>query len=390
MKPTILFLAFLVSFMCNVLVAQTLVTNPHHQNNNQCPLMEVNIQASNHIGQYIVSYCNHGNAIAENAYVELLVTNNVQITKSSIPVTFQEGNKYIFDLGDVASNVCTDFLIEIPYLPNQAHCTKVHIYPDDPCQAMIDYYTTLTTDNTGGGTGTGTNTNTLAAAASQRQPYIIDNGLQGQGTSNSIYEDHVFLSSVPIWDSLSHLPHSNINSGTGNNSSNNNNNNNNNNTTGNTATNDHKWSNNGSTSSPIENLSTAEHCHDASTNTTTVTTTETSIDGQLQQTNGSTNNNLNTQLANNELNQSTSSNLSISIAPNPFTSQTTIRIEGKITPQTTIQIVDLTGKTIKVVSINKQQQITIDKEREHLTQGVYFYRLSNREGQLQTGKLVVR
>lgn len=398
MKPTILFFIFIASFMYNVSVAQTLVTTNFQQGNSYCPLMEVNITAANNNGLYSISYCNHGNAIANDAYIEIEIANGLNLLKSTIPVTFQLGNKYTFDLGDVMNSDCSEFFIEIPNSADQIHCAKVHIYPNDPCQAMIDHYISHNNGNNNGNT-------TITVAAIQGQRHISTNDLLGQTTSNSIFEDHVFLDSRPYWDSLLHIVGHGPGSGTSAtvNTSSNNNTNSTNSDKGSTS---HTSGNNNNTAGiTIHSLSSSEFCNDitqsngvannsnsASINTINVSSKDVMNALKHKTFYYTSDNNTNAGVNSSELPHTDKKHIaiSVSISPNPFDLATTINITGAVHQVTQVQIIDVAGQVIKVLQVQEQQQITINKERDNLSQGVYFYRITGDGEQIHTGKLVVR
>ncbi|BDS14536.1 T9SS type A sorting domain-containing protein [Aureispira anguillae] len=400
MKPTILFFIFIASFMYNVSVAQTLVTTNFQQGNSYCPLMEVNITATNSNGLYSISYCNHGNAIANGAYVEIEIANGLNLLKSTIPVTFQLGNKYTFDLGDVMNSDCSEFFVEIPNSADQIHCTKVHIYPDDPCQAMIDHYISHNNGNNNGNT-------TITVAAIQAQRHMSANDLLGQTTSNSIFEDHVFLDNRPSWDSLLHIVGHGPGSGTSAtvNTSSNNNTNSTNSDKGSTS---HTSGNDNNTAGiTIQSLSSSEFCNDitqsnggannnnnsASVNTINISSKDVMTALKYKTFYYTSDNNKNTGVNSAELSHTDKKNtaiVSVNISPNPFDRTTTINITGAVHQITQVQIINVAGQVIKVLQVQEQQQITVDKERDNLSQGVYFYQITGDGAPIHTGKLVVR
>lgn len=378
MRLTILSFVFIVLY--HVSVAQVSIANNNVQSNNNCPLMEVNLY-SNDNGIVEVSYCNHGNTTAIGAYVEIEVTNDLLITQATIPVSSVVGKKYTFHLGDVNSLECTAFYIEIPNAENKIHCTNVRIYPDDPCQAMIDQYIinsnndTLDDDDDAGNDDDNNGINTTVAFSSNMQYSTPGTPLLGQGGTNSVYEDHVFLNNIPTWDSLLLvLTNSNILPNI---------------TTPNTS----------STTSVVSSLDdipalvSAELC--SSNGGTTVIARDqavtTSVDNRTIF--GATTDN-NDQAPSNTITTETSNYLEeyqavvVRLYPNPFSTTATITIDGANYQQSRLEILDLAGKTIQSLQVDKQQNITL--HRENLSQGVYFYRLIGDNTVVHTGKFVVR
>lgn len=404
MKSTILFFSFIVTFMYNVSIGQTLNNKQNSINNqadNNCPLMEVNIVAAeNNSGLYGISYCNHGHAPAKNAYIEIEISDGLMITQSTFPLGSIDyiNGKYTFYLGDIAGLACSDFFLEIPNVSNILHCTKVHIYPDAPCRVMIDDY--ISNNNLGGngGGGNGDGITMMASVTDGPQAVPAASILSPTGASNLIYEDHVFLNNVPCWDSLLLI----LSSGNG--SVNNNQNIATNNISINTSLFD-KWNTtNGATQMNVDAafalLPIDEYCYSnqdgGNTNITTNIAQNTIIDITKEKPNlnrpndfssmNTINNNSDASIVNG-LKEETSSTISINVSPNPFTVATTIEINGINYQDIQVQILDVSGKTIKILQ-TEQQPITV--QRDNLSQGLYFYRLIGDQKLVQTGKLVVR
>ncbi len=87
---------------------------------------------------YMLSYCNEGFSVAENAYVEITFDSYLSVTNSSIPWSDILDNTYTFELGDIAPNECGSFSIttlvdcDSTFL-GQTHCVEAMIYPDTSC-----------------------------------------------------------------------------------------------------------------------------------------------------------------------------------------------------------------------------------------------------------------
>lgn len=374
MRLTILSFIFIV--FCHISIAQVPVNNNNLQSNNNCPLMEVSINSNNGNGIIEVFYCNHGNTTAIGAYVEIEVSNDLLITQATIPASSVVDNKYTFHLGDVNSLDCAAFYIEVPNVENKIHCTSVHIFPNNPCQAMIDRYVI----NSAGDDGDdGDDVDITAVTFSADMDYSTPGLPMGQGGPNSVFEDHVFLDNIPTWDSLLQvltnsgvLPKIVDPNGLG---------------TVNTV--------NGL--NDITALASSELCSNKGNRGGTVV-----IGDYLSQTTNSaigdrtilgteTNNNqvssdARTSVKTNNLEEN--KEVTVRLYPNPFSSRATITIDGANYQQATLEILDLAGKSIQSIPINEQQSITL--HRENLSQGIYFYRLIGDNITVHTGKFVVR
>lgn len=376
MKLTILSFVFIV--LCHVSVAQTPITNNNIQSNNNCPLMEVTVNSNNNSDIIEVSYCNHGNVTAIGVYVEIEVTDDLLINQATIPVSSIVGTKYTFQLGDVNSLDCAAFYIEIPNVEDKIHCTNVQIFPDDPCQAMIDQYII---NNTGSDDDGGDNDiNTTAVTVSADMHHSIPGPpVLGQGGTNSVYEDHVFLNNIPTWDSLlSVLTNSGV--------------------LPNLVTNTSGTTNSAKGLDDITSLSSAKVCSDNGTGgggtviirdiasqTTSIATDDRTIFGTTNTNNNQTVLNTVTTETVNEIQEN--KEVVVRLYPNPFSTTATITIDGANYEQTRIEVVDLAGKSIQSLQVNKQKSITL--HRRDLNQGVYFYRLIGDDAIVHTGKFII-
>lgn len=376
MKLTILSFVFIV--LCHVSVAQTPITNNNIQSNNNCPLMEVTVNSNNNSDIIEVSYCNHGNVTAIGVYVEIEVTDDLLINQATIPVSSIVGTKYTFQLGDVNSLDCAAFYIEIPNVEDKIHCTNVQIFPDDPCQAMIDQYII---NNTGSDDDGGDNDiNTTAVTVSADMHHSIPGPpVLGQGGTNSVYEDHVFLNNIPTWDSLlSVLTNSGV--------------------LPNLVTNTSGTTNSAKGLDDITSLSSAKVCSDNGTDgggtviirdiasqTTSIATDDRTIFGTTNTNNNQTVLNTVTTETVNEIQEN--KEVVVRLYPNPFSTTATITIDGANYEQTRIEVVDLAGKSIQSLQVNKQKSITL--HRRDLNQGVYFYRLVGDDAIVHTGKFII-
>lgn len=372
-------LSFVFIVFCQISVAQVSVTNNSLQSNNNCPLMEVSISSNNNSGIIEVSYCNHGNAIAIGAYVEIEVTNDLLVTQATIPVSSVVNKKYTFDLGDVNSLDCGAFYIEIPNADQRIHCTSVRIFPDDPCQAMIDQYIINRTeydddndDDDNDDNGNGTN---IATVTFSEDLYHSAPGppLLGQGGSNSVFEDHVFLNNIPSWDSLlSVLTNSGVLP-----------------SVTNTSTSGTASTMNGL--NDITTLASAELCTNNSGGTVVLTDvlTETrDLDRTVDHSQGSSSGTTTTTETTTATDSYENKEIAVRLYPNPFSTTATITIDGANYQQITLEVLDIAGKSIQSLQVNEQQSITL--HRGTLSQGVYFYRLVGDNVAVHTGKFVIR
>jgi uncharacterized repeat protein (TIGR01451 family) len=86
---------------------------------------------------YFVNYCNQGVEPATDAYVTVQLDDFLTFNIASIPHTDLGNNLYRFDLGDVDTDECGFFNINVTVSCNavlgQTHCTEANIYPDTTC-----------------------------------------------------------------------------------------------------------------------------------------------------------------------------------------------------------------------------------------------------------------
>ena len=114
----------------------------------ECPFMEVDVTVPYIINglvqcdnaTYTVNYCNRGPVLAEDAYVEVELDEELQFIASSITPSSvdPENNLWTFQLGDVASMECGSFKITVSrdcegLVEGQAVVVKANIYPDELC-----------------------------------------------------------------------------------------------------------------------------------------------------------------------------------------------------------------------------------------------------------------
>lgn len=108
-----------------------------------CPFMEVNVTTSPVIecsnATYSISFCNLGPAQAQDAYVEVVLDEELSFLSASITPSTINGDTLIFPLGDVASYECGSFTLQAAVAcegitMGQAVLVQAHIFPDTLCQ----------------------------------------------------------------------------------------------------------------------------------------------------------------------------------------------------------------------------------------------------------------
>ncbi len=86
---------------------------------------------------YQVSYCNKGNSLLANAYIDLTIDNNLTILSSSVPFTNIGSRQYRFNIGTILPNECNSFPVfiktECSASISDIKCVTAKIYPDAPC-----------------------------------------------------------------------------------------------------------------------------------------------------------------------------------------------------------------------------------------------------------------
>lgn len=369
-----------VASLNNTTFAQSLTANTFQQSGSSCPLMEVSIQTSQNANDlYTISYCNHGNATANNAYITIEINEQASIVTSTLAHSARKNNLYTFNIGNVAPSACAQFDIQIPTSSKIVQCTEVKIYPNEPCQAMIDqYFASQVSTGTTNTNNPPTNTNIAAVDANilRAAPAPITGNI-----INYVFEDHFILNTVPIGDSINNGP-------TGTTQDQHSSNDNNNNTL--TVNTDDKQNASDDPVNDINKLFTAEHCRQLqivntnghtevdihSTQTYQVLSTDPVVVQEVQETFGTPA-------------VEYSEQAQIRIFPNPFSHSATIKFEGKTYKNLKLSIIDITGKTVRVQQeIPEQDELTIYKD--DLSQGVYLYRLEQQDQLIHTGKIVVQ
>ncbi len=346
------FVAILFLLYSNVSNSQSTVVNGLQQNSGMCPLMKVEvIPSTSKDNQFIISYCNLGNSTATNAYLHLTVSAEVQITRSSISFATQPQGLHLFDLSDVRPNECSEFMIELPTGSVINQCINTHIFPDSPCQEMIDYYLdNFTTGNNGNSDDSDAGNSNNSTISETGARFVDFSNPNGFGNQNSVFEDNVILSNDP--DSVSLIGNT---------------------TGGNT---------NGTSTSVTDrgfDISTISKFNYCSTQQVNNNTTNNSAQTHQSEINNSKNTEETDKLIDNKL--------SASIYPTPFNNFSTLYLSGEYEQNMQLQIIDINGRVIRTINTNKQQQITIGREK--LNQGLYICRLYHNDTTIYTSKIVV-
>lgn len=106
-----------------------------------CPLMKVEVSG----GQlrmiapslYVIEYCNHGTATAQNAVVTLEIDSFLNVQSFSQNPTSQSGYTYTFNVGTVGVGQCgmiSMYLqVDTSAIPGQTHCIEAFVTPDSLC-----------------------------------------------------------------------------------------------------------------------------------------------------------------------------------------------------------------------------------------------------------------
>jgi hypothetical protein len=81
------------------------------------------------------------------------------------------------------------------------------------------------------------------------------------------------------------------------------------------------------------------------------------------------------------------SNIKVKIYPNPVTNKFILEVENIHVMNGVIEIFDLGGKNILKINLNKKNQVVLYKN--NLSPGLYFYRLSNNDMFIVSGKIII-
>ncbi len=146
---------------------------------------------------YAISYCNIGEGLAENSYLEIQLDNDLSIAQATQPLQYKSGEIYRFLIGDIEAGECGSMYFQIPQALIKAHCLQVFAATAVSCTAQNAALHVDRTGMNGNTTTTGSNTGITITQAE------VDMTRTTAGTDyDPIFEDHVFLDFVPTWDSL--------------------------------------------------------------------------------------------------------------------------------------------------------------------------------------------
>jgi uncharacterized repeat protein (TIGR01451 family) len=106
-----------------------------------CPFLNVEISTPYlrkcFPNDYSVYYCNSGVDTAKNAYITIDLDSDMEYNSATIPLASFTGNKYRFNIGNIAPQTCGSFkvnaTVKCSAIDGKTHCTTAHIYPDSLC-----------------------------------------------------------------------------------------------------------------------------------------------------------------------------------------------------------------------------------------------------------------
>jgi hypothetical protein len=113
-----------------------------------CPAMNVDVTTPFIVNcenaTYAISYCNLGPVTGESAYIEVVIDEDLTFISSSIAPSSQDGSMLTFQLGDIGSMECGEFMITAQMacegiVNGQATFISAHIYPDTICEGVDDW-----------------------------------------------------------------------------------------------------------------------------------------------------------------------------------------------------------------------------------------------------------
>jgi|GEM_PF-1103183 len=122
-----------------------------------CPLLHVEMATNGwrkgYTSPLVISYCNYGSQMANNAYLRLDLDEQLQITESPRSYTRDGDGWYRFEVGNVAPGQCEQFNLMVrtneQALTGQTLCAEVHIFPDNICTPFNDWLLALSDTCTG-------------------------------------------------------------------------------------------------------------------------------------------------------------------------------------------------------------------------------------------------
>jgi hypothetical protein len=325
------------------------------QNSASCPLMVLKVNPVPNSSEFRVSYCNLGNDQAVDAYLLFEIADFKPLKQTSIPFQLMPNGAYKFELGTLNPDQCEEFSVQF-HASHKNFCFNAKIFPDVPCQSMIDHYLETYVNSSSGvsnnDTSSTSNYNSNHVAGRQQLP----TGIPGLDAS-SVFEDNVILINVP--DSLF------INGST---------------SSSMTSSNTHAA--NSTRTFDMGSIVTIDYCSDASNTTTPTASTHPNHSNNTTDTRPVLNSTNSTEII-----DDSPSNRHLKTYPNPFETFTTIELHK---PSDRLQIVlrNLNGQIIRSRSVSQQSTIRID--RKDLAQGMYLVQLIDAAQIIHTEKLIVR
>lgn len=166
-----------------------------------CPNLAIQLKAPKGNNTfYAISYCNIGDVVAEDSYLEIDIDSDLSITQATYPLHYKSGTTYRFLIGNVDAGECGSMYFQIPQSLIKAHCLDVFAATALPCSN--DNGAAQTVHATNGEPNGNNNPNNSGLVLMQAEVDLTSTGVGASSYSDPIFEDHVFLDFVPTWDSL--------------------------------------------------------------------------------------------------------------------------------------------------------------------------------------------
>ncbi len=95
---------------------------------------------------YFCNYCNSGTSLAEDAYIEIDLDENMEDVTIGAPFwsASEDSTRFRIELGDLPPGTCGDFIISFDLSCDaevgESHCTEARIFPNDPCEPTSDLW----------------------------------------------------------------------------------------------------------------------------------------------------------------------------------------------------------------------------------------------------------
>ena len=133
------------SFEVNTVLNETITIDPLASMTNDCAMMSVEIEPfflrrcfdDNH---YVIDYCNVGNLIAEEAYIDVTFDELLIVDDASMPFEDLGANSFRFQLGDVEPYNCGKLnvfgTVSCDVSLGQSLCAQADIYPKEDCEII--------------------------------------------------------------------------------------------------------------------------------------------------------------------------------------------------------------------------------------------------------------